>query len=86
MIIEVLGTGCPRCHAADDNVRKALQELGLKENEQVTVTEIKDPIVMASKGVMLTPALVIDGVKLAEGKIPEVKEIKKWVEERLPKG
>ena len=52
----------------------------------MAVTEIKDPILMAARGVMLTPALVIDGVKVAEGKIPDVKEIKKWVEERLPKG
>lgn len=86
MIIEVCGPGCPRCHAAGDNVRKTLRELDLKEGEDVIVTEIKDPRLMAARGVMLTPAVVIDGVKMAEGKIPDVKEIKKWVEERLPKG
>ena len=86
MIIEVCGMGCARCHATKDNVAKALQELGLKEGEDVMVTEIKDPRQMAARGVMLTPALIIDGVKVVEGKIPDTKEIKKWVEDELPKG
>jgi len=85
MIIEICGTGCAKCHTVEDNVRKTLQELGLSEDEQIKVADIKDPVMMAKKGVIFTPALLIDGVKMAEGKIPDVKEIKKWVEEKLPK-
>ncbi|MFC1936977.1 thioredoxin family protein [Chloroflexota bacterium] len=81
MLIEVCGPGCPRCHATKDNVGKALKELGLKEGEDVSVTHIKDLKLMMERGVMFTPAVIIDGVKVAEGKIPEVTEIKKWVEE-----
>jgi small redox-active disulfide protein 2 len=86
MIIEVCGKGCPRCHATKDNVGKALRELNLKEGEDAAVTEIKDPKMMATRGVMMTPAVIIDGVKVSEGKIPDIKEIKKWIEERLPRG
>ncbi len=86
MIIEVCGPGCPRCHATKENVVKALKELGLKEGEDVAVTMIKDAESMSARGVMLTPAILIDGVKVAEGKIPEGKESKKWVEETIPKG
>ena len=86
MIIEICGTGCPKCQATKANARKALDELNLKEGEDALVTEVKDPKLMAARGVLFTPAVVIDGVKMAEGKIPEVKEIKKWLEEKLPKG
>ena len=85
MIIEVCGPGCPRCHATKDNVGKALQELDLKEGEEVAVTHIKDPKMMAARGVMFTPGVIIDGVKISEGRIPDVQEVKKWIEERLPK-
>ena len=86
MIIEVCGPGCARCNATEDNVRKALEDLGLKEGEDAAVSHIRDPRLMSARGVMFTPAVVIDGVKTAEGKIPEVKEIKKWLEQALPKG
>jgi len=45
---------------------------------------INDFRLMAARGVMFTPAVVIDGAKVAEGRIPEVKEMKKWIEEKLP--
>jgi len=83
MIIEVCGAGCPRCHATKDNAGKALQELGLKEGEDVAVTEIKDAKLMAARGVMLTPAVVIDGVKVCEGRIPSIEEIQKWIKEKI---
>ena len=82
MIIEVCGSGCPRCHATKNNVTKAVKELGLKEGEDVVITEVKDPRLMSARGVMFTPAVLMDGVKMVEGKIPEVMEIKKWLEER----
>ena len=82
MIIEVCGPGCPRCQATKDNVGKALQELGLKDGEDVLVSPIKDPRLMATRGVMLTPAVIIDGVKVVEGRIPNPQEIRKWIEEK----
>lgn len=60
---------------------KVLQNLGLKEND-ATVIQVKDPRQMAMKGVMLTPAVLIDGKKLCEGRIPSSQEVTKWVEER----
>ena len=82
MIIEVCGPGCPRCHATKENVRKALLELELKEGEDVALVEIKDPKLMSARGVFMTPAIVIDGVKVSEGRIPNPQEVRKWVEER----
>ncbi len=82
-MIEVCGPGCPRCHATKDNVGKALKELVLKEGEEVVVTEVKEPKLIAARGVLFTPAVIIDGAKMVEGRIPEPKEIRKWIEERL---
>lgn len=82
MMIEVCGPGCPRCHRTKENVIKALKELGLKEGEDAMVGEVKDPKMISARGVMFTPAVIIDGVKVCEGKIPETKEIVGWLRER----
>ena len=75
MKIEVLGSGCPKCKMLEANVIKALEETG-KKAEVVKVTEI-DKII--EYGVMSTPALVVDGDVKCYGRLPDVKEIKKWL-------
>jgi len=82
MMIEVCGPGCPRCHATKENIRKVLKEMELKEGEDVALMEIKDPKMMAARGVFMTPAVLIDAVKVCEGRIPRPQEIRKWIEER----
>ena len=82
MIIEVCGPGCPRCEATEKNVIKALQEMGLALNDEAAVVKVKDINEISARGVILTPAVIIDGVKVSEGKIPSTGEVKKWVEER----
>jgi len=82
MIIEVCGPGCPRCRAAEKNVLQALKELGKELGEEAMVVEIKDIKQISARGVIMTPAVVIDGVKAFEGKIPSPEEVKKWIEER----
>lgn len=83
MIIEVCGPGCPKCRQTKQNIRKALAELGLKEGEDVLVSEIKDPLMIEARGVLLTPAVVIDGGKVSEGTIAEVTEATEWIKKRL---
>jgi small redox-active disulfide protein 2 len=82
MIIEVCGPGCPRCQASEKNVLQALKELEMKLGEEAQVVEIKDVKQISARGVIITPAVVIDGVKVCEGRIPSPEEIKKWIEER----
>lgn len=71
MKIEVMGPGCARCHATERNVRKALTELGT-EAEVGHVYDVKE---YARRGVVLTPAVVIDGKVVVQGRIPEVQEL-----------
>jgi len=75
MKIEVLGTGCPKCQTTEQNVGKALAELKVQA-EVVKVTEIDD---ILARGVMFTPALVIDGKVVLQGKIPTVDQVKQLV-------
>jgi small redox-active disulfide protein 2 len=71
MKIEILGTGCAKCKALYENVKKALDESG-KSAEVVKVEDI--PSIM-KYGVMSTPALVIDGQVKFSGKLASVGEI-----------
>jgi len=75
MKIEVLGPGCPTCNATFENVKKALSELG-KSAEVVKVTDINT---MIEKGIMQTPALIIDGKLIVQGKIATVEQIKQFI-------
>ena len=82
MIIEVCGPGCPRCQATEKNVLQALKELGKELGEEAMVVEVKDIKQISARGVIMTPAVLIDGVKVSEGRIPSPQEVRKWVEER----
>ncbi len=76
MKIEILGPGCHRCIATEDNVRKALESLHLKAE----VVHVTDPQEYARRGVMFTPAVIIDGQIKASGRIPEVEQVRSWLE------
>jgi len=72
MKIEILGTGCPKCVALMDNVVAAVAEMGI-DAEVVKVTDIVE---IANRGVMMTPALVVDGDVKLVGKLATVAELK----------
>lgn len=73
--IEILGPGCTRCRATEENVRKALAEL----KQEGEVEHITDPREFARRGVLLTPGVIIEGKVMCSGRVPEVNEIKKWL-------
>lgn len=79
MIIEVCGPGCPRCRATEKNVLQALKELEMELGDEAQVIEIKDIKQISARGVIMTPAVVIDGVKVCEGRIPSPQEVRKWI-------
>ena len=79
MIIEVCGPGCPRCQATEKNVLEALKQMEKELGEEAMVVEIKDIKQISARGVIMTPAVVIDGVKVCEGRIPSPEEVRKWI-------
>ncbi|GAB4240365.1 MAG: thioredoxin family protein [Candidatus Methylacidiphilales bacterium] len=70
--IQILGTGCAKCQALTEITKKAAQELGL-DYELEKVTEVMR---FADFGVMITPALVVDGQVKVSGKVPSLEQTK----------
>ncbi len=71
--IQILGTGCPKCKKLAECAEQAAKELGI-EYEIEKVTQIND---IMKFGVMMTPALVVDGTVKAVGKVLTLDEMKK---------
>ncbi len=71
--IQILGTGCPKCKKLAENAEAAAKELGI-EFEIEKVTDINE---IMKFGVMVTPALAMDGEIKAVGKVLSQDEIKK---------
>ena len=70
--IQVLGPGCMKCNKLAENTEEATRALGL-ECEIEKVTDIKT---ITGFGVMITPALVVDGQVKVTGKVPSIDEMK----------
>lgn len=75
MKVQVLGTGCPKCKKVAEVAEQAAKELGV-EAEIVKVTDINE---IMGFGVMITPALAIDGEVKVSGKVPSLDDVKKWI-------
>lgn len=72
MKIEILGTGCPKCLKLAETAEAVAAEMGI-EYELTKVTDIQQ---IVAYGVMMTPALVVDGKVKSVGKVPRADEIK----------
>jgi small redox-active disulfide protein 2 len=70
--IQILGTGCPKCKKLAENAEAAAKELGI-EYQIEKVTKIND---IMTFGVMVTPALVVDGKLIVAGKVPSAEQLK----------
>lgn len=70
--IQILGTGCPKCKKLTESAELAAKELGI----DYEIEKITDVNRIISFGVMMTPALAIDGVVKAAGKVLTPQEVK----------
>jgi len=73
--LQILGTGCAKCNDLAEKTVEAAKELGI-DYELVKVSDIND---IMSFGVMMTPALAVDGEVKVTGKVPGVGEIKELI-------
>ena len=74
--IQILGTGCPKCKKLSENAEAAAKNLGI-EFEIEKVTDINE--IMAF-GIMMTPALAVDGDVKVIGEVPDADAIKDLLE------
>lgn len=70
--IQIFGPGCKRCKQLQANAEKAIGELGLA----ATIEKVQDINKMVECGVMMAPALAIDGQVKFSGKVASAEEIK----------
>jgi small redox-active disulfide protein 2 len=75
MDIKVLGPGCPKCEKTEKLVKEVVAEAGVAAD----VEKVTDIMKIAGYGVMVTPAVVVDGEIKSVGKIPSKEDIKSWL-------
>jgi small redox-active disulfide protein 2 len=73
MKVQILGTGCMKCEKLEANAKEAIKEKG----GAYEIEKISDIKKIMDFGVMLTPALAIDGQVKSVGKVLSVEDIKK---------
>ena len=72
MKIEILGSGCAKCKSVEKLVRTIVEELGINA-EIVKVEDLQEII---NRGIMMTPAIIIDGEVKIVGRVPGADELK----------
>lgn len=72
MKIQILGTGCAKCRKMADHAEAAAREMGVP----FEVEKVSDINEIVKFGVMITPALAVDGVVKVVGKVPSIDDIK----------
>ncbi|MCL4221307.1 MAG: TM0996/MTH895 family glutaredoxin-like protein [Phycisphaerales bacterium] len=74
--IEILGTGCPKCKSLERSAREAVANLGI-EAEITKIDKMND---IVARGVMMTPAIAIDGQVKSSGRVLSSKEIEQLLQ------
>ena len=70
--LQILGTGCPKCRQLAANAEAAAKAMGI----EYTIEKVTDINEIMKFGVMMTPALAVDGQVKVVGKVPEPEAIK----------
>ena len=73
MKIEIYGSGCTKCKKTEEIVRQAVKELNIKAE----ISKIEDLQKIIDKGIMMTPAVAVDGVVKILGRVPSTEDVKK---------
>ena len=74
--VKVLGTGCPKCNQLAESVQRVARESGV----DIEFEKVSDMNRILDYGVMMTPALVVDGAVKASGKVPKDDELRKLIQ------
>ena len=80
MKIEVLGTGCAKCNRLEEMAKAAADKLRITYQ----MHHIRDINELVKRGVMVTPALAIDGNVVVTGRVPSEAELTRMMTEVLP--
>ena len=84
--VEVVGVNppCPRCKKTEENARKAASKLTAEGTEvEVTKLEITSKETISKYGVVMSPAIAINGVVKIMGKVPDISVVERLLREAL---
>ena len=73
--LQILGTGCAKCNQLATAAQAAAEACGIAYE----LEKVSDFLRFADFGVMITPALVVDGEVKVAGKVPSMEELKKMI-------
>ena len=73
--VEVFGTGCKKCVATEDLIKCKADSLGV----DIDLQHIYDPVEIVSRGIMTTPAVMVDGTLVHKGGLPGEQDIESWL-------
>jgi len=79
--IKVLGTGCPTCRMLELMVEKTVKKLGI----DAEIEHVQNIDKILEYGILMTPALVINGEVKANGRLPSEKQLIKYIQNQLNK-
>lgn len=79
MEIIVFGTGCLKCEELEQNCKDIIHELGI----DAQLVKISDTEEMFARGVLMTPALMINGKLLVSGKVPTRSTLRSWIQKAI---
>ena len=79
MKIEVFGPGCARCEQTHTLILNVLARLDVAAEVEY-ITDIRS---MATRGILITPAVAIDGTMVASGHVPKEAVVEQWIRERM---
>jgi len=73
--LEILGTGCKKCQQLEANTKTAIKKLNL----EAEISHITDTVEIATRGIMTTPALAVNGKVVSKGKVLSPEEVEKFL-------
>jgi small redox-active disulfide protein 2 len=74
-VIEIVGSGCVKCELLAQHAEEAARALGIA----YTIVKVKDPSAWARHGIMMTPALVVDGQVKLQGRVPSADTLRRLI-------
>lgn len=79
MKIQIAGPGCAKCQTSEKHVREACAELGV----EAEIEHLRKPQEFGPLGVMITPAVIVNGKIVASGHVPTVAALKDDIRKAL---
>ncbi|MDW7773196.1 MAG: thioredoxin family protein [Desulfobulbaceae bacterium] len=82
LVIRIFGTGCISCNNLQTQVIEVLNRMSLAAD----IEQIHDPDEIGRQGIIMTPALMINGKVKSGGRPPAPAQIEQWIREAVQDG